>query len=172
MHQMKKMVCLVMLACGVGTVQSHDFAGTAGGTVVASYDVPGSEIWDGFFASPSRFLAQPVDGNRWPYKYINHPRYIRQSLPVHRTVCELGDQSGNGDQDRCKDEFPHVHFDDFKIGLNFANDTCAGHGAGVVPKFNAPATFVNGADLPAASHHYYYMLEQGLQFDCVALATY
>ena len=168
-----KTALITMMVAGVffNEGQSHDFIDSTGATVVASYDLTGTELWHGFFLKPNRFLAVPVEHNQREYKYINYPQYIQRPLPAHRLVCDLKGRPGNDDQDRCKDEFPHVHFDDFKIAMNHANELCGAFGASIVPSFQAPSTFV-GIDLaPASSHHYFYQLSHGLKFDCVALAV-
>jgi hypothetical protein len=168
---MNKKILILALACCSTASNAHDFTDTTGGIVVASFDVSGAELWHSYFLPSHRLLAQPLADQQRGFKYINHPRYIQQSMPSHRLVCELRDQGGNDQQDRCNDEFPHVHIDDFQMAMKFANDMCTAYGPSVLPEFEAPTTFV-GFDLaPASSHHYFYNLSQGLKFNCVALAT-
>ncbi len=170
----KKITLLVVLGSQFSAVQAHDFTAPSGDIVVASYDVSGSEIWNGYFASPLRLLAQPVtriqQDIEQEFVFINRPRYIKTQMPEHRMVCQLkeaGGQGGNPDS-RCRDEFPHVHVDDFKMALDFGNSKCQSHGSGVVAEFVGPNTFVGWDKQPADSHHYHYKLIQGLSFDCVA----
>ncbi|MCX7552280.1 hypothetical protein OS175_00190 [Marinicella sp. S1101] len=155
----------------MSSVMAHDLANTSGATWVASYDLSGTEIWNGYFLPEYRLLAVPRGEDQRQYKFINHPPYNKQNLPAHRQVCELSGRPDNDAQDRCKDEFPHVHIDDFKMALNLANDICASYGASVVPQFTGPGTFAGFDNTPALSHHYHYALAQGIQFDCVALAV-
>jgi len=165
------LMAIMVAGMGINEGLTHDFMDTTGATVVASYDLTGTELWHGFFMKPNRFLAVPINESQRHFRYINYPRYSEQTLPEHRLVCDLQGRPGNNDQDRCKDEFPHVHFDDFKIAMNHANELCAAYGASIVPSFQAPNTFVGYDQGPAASHHYFYQLSHGLKFDCVALAV-
>jgi|GEM_PF-2234854 len=170
---MNKKILLLALVGSFTGLKAHDFADTTGGTVVASFDISGSELWHNFFAPSHIYLVKQLSDRQENFKYINHPPYIKQELPEHRMVCETQRGGGNNQQDRCNDEFPHVHFDDFRMALKFANDMCSSYGAGIVPDFVEPTTFVNvGVDkTPASSHHYFYRLFQGLKFDCVLPAT-
>ena len=165
---MRGFILLLLLTCCTTAVKAHDFANTTGGTVVASFDLSGSDLWHSFFLPNNILLAQRAPDSQEEYRYINHPHYIKQELPTHRLVCVLEGDVGNDQQNRCSDEFPHVHFDDFRMALNFANDMCSSYGAGVVADFLQPTTFVALDNTPAASHHYFYSLSQGLKFDCVA----
>ncbi len=172
---MNKKILLLALACCSTGVKAHDFTDTTGGTVVASFDLSGSELWHNFFLPNNILLAERVSGSQGEVECINHPRYVEQELPVHRVICTPGRNDGNNEsdqQDRCTDDFPHVHLDDFKMALNFANNMCGSFGSGIAADFEEPATFVGIDNTPANSHHYYYNLRQGLKFNCVALATY
>lgn len=168
----KIVLILVLVGCFMG-VKAHDFADSSGGTVVASFDISGSELWHNFFLPKHILLAVQSSERQGDFKYINHPPYIEQELPEHRLVCELRRGDGNNQQDRCNDEFPHVHFDDFRMALRFANNMCSSYGSGIIPDFVEPATFVNvGIEkTPASSHHYFYRLYQGLKFNCVLPAS-
>ncbi len=169
----KKIITLCILHIGIYEVKAHDFTNSVGGTVVDSFDLSGSEIWHGYFLPENVLLAQPQINSQQQYHYINHPAYRPADIPTHREVCIKGPNGQGTDlHTGCKDEFPHVHIDDFKMALDFANDVCNAYGPEVVPDFNEPTTFVGLGKTPAASHHYYYQLSHGLKFDCVALATY
>lgn len=168
---MKKLSGIFAILCGSVGVNAHSLDNTAGATdVVASYELSGFEIWHSYFMDEHRKLVEVVDARRKIYRYIANPPYSKSDIPSHRSVCD--DENFEDELAGCADEFPHVHIDDFKMGLQLGRDLCASYGSNVKVKFTGPASFTSDSLTPSASHHFYYKLADGLSFDCVQYPTY
>jgi len=172
----KKLLICALCCCSVGA-NANDLSKQNNDEIVASFDLSGSEVWHGYFLPDDVYLVEQEDNDSQHYKLINHPPYIEQEGPVHRLVCDDRRTDENDQQDRCRDEFPHVHvnelkhvhYTDFIIASDYAQKVCEGYGSGVGTVFLGPSTFVEIND-SANSHSYLYNLNQGLSFDCVVQA--
>lgn len=173
---MYKNLILMALVCGSASIKAEELKRAKDTTLVASFDMSGSELWHGYFLPDHILLIEQSTNNQDDFVYINHPSYVESDEPVHRLICDRGLPGEEDHEIMCKDEFPHVHinalkhvhFSDFFVANALASRVCETLGSGVVPLYIEPATFVDIDNNPNSSHEYLYNLSQGLTFDCVA----
>ncbi len=119
-----KLVLLALSCCSSGIYAEELYKNEL--TVVASYDLSGNELWDGYFSPDDIVLVEPLEEDHTQANYINHPPYNAQVGVVHRLVCDRGNEEeqtkvanasppvviGPSGPRPCRHGFSHVHVND------------------------------------------------------------